>query len=129
MITRRDNGDGTTTFRGVEVTIPTETANKYDVIAVRKALAGDVVECMGQSTITAGTQCVFPILALRPTWKPPASLMPGEYRVQNGTLRTEAMTLAGREARRQLFRDFVAPSKEGRWRVNEDGTATYLGEK
>ena len=129
-IERIDNGNGTTTFRGVDVTIPKSVADIYDVVAVRIPEPGERAETCGDVTRLDRKQgYVYPILVPRPTWKPPASLAPGEYLVQLGTLRTDELTLAGRGAIRQIFRDFTPPAIDGRWRVNKDGTATYLGEK
>lgn len=130
MITRHDNKNGTTTFTGVSVTIPTSVAEKYDVAAVRSGRKNEgILTCSDRvEHLASNSEWVYVILAPRPTWKPPASLAPGRYIIRNGTLRTDAITLSGREARHQLFRDFTTPSREGIWQVNEDGTATYLGE-
>lgn len=125
-IERIDNGDGTTTFRGVDVTIPTSVAETHDVVEVRRPAMADIVEAYGEARkLGWAQQSAYVILAPHPTWKPPASLAPGEYEwrdcyMHNGNF---SDTFA-----RKIFRDWISPSREGRWRVNEDGTATYLGE-
>lgn len=126
MISRRDNPDGTTTFSGVEVTIPTSLAATHDVVAVRRPRKDDVIEINGHwEAVVEPPESVYPILAPRPTWKPPASLRPGEYRWTG-----EYLVGSGFSATwaRRLLRDWTDPTHVGKWRVNEDGTADYLGD-
>ena len=129
-IERIDNGDGTTTFRGVDVTIPASVADDYDVAAVRLAKDYEMI-CCGKKPSPKSHHWAdwqFVILAPRPTWKPPASLAPGEYEWVNDSLYMPGACLGGSRATRPVFRDLQQPTRLGRWRVNEDGTATYLGE-
>ena len=129
-IERIDNGDGTTTFRGVDVTIPTSVAHDYDVVAVRRPTSEDKAVIRSDGAVVAPFEhCIERvILAPRPTWKPPASLAPGEYEWVNDSLYMPGACLGGSRATRPVFRDLQQPTRLGRWRVNEDGTATYLGE-
>lgn len=126
-IERIDNGNGTTTFRGVDVTIPTRLASKYDVIAVRGAKKGEIVESCGEATSINATVTgtALTILAPRPTWKPPASLNPGMYEWNGITLSDTGFES---EWAKKSLRDWTDPPTLGYWQVNEDGTATYLGE-
>lgn len=126
-ITRKDNGDGTTTFSGVDVTIPSILANEYDVVEVRKPQKGDIVELSGLATskVVAAVDATYTILTPRPIWKPPASLMPGEY-TWNGRVLLGLCCVFGLPSR--MLRGWTDPPRVGRWRVNEDGTATFLGE-
>jgi hypothetical protein len=131
VITRHDNGDGTTTFKGVDVVIPTSVADKYDVEAVRSASQGEkVVSGYLATTVDAGkTVTPFVVLTPRPTWKPPASLRQGVYRVDHvGLQRFDNGVALSQDYCPKLLHDWVTPSRLGLWQVNEDGTATYLGE-
>ena len=125
-IERIDNGDGTTTFRGVDVTIPTSLAATHDVAEVRRAMPGDLIAASGQAReAETALQLIYVILAPRPTWKPPASLMPGEYEWRGEYLTDSGFSAAWAS---KHLRDWTDPPKLGKWRVNEDGTSTYLGE-
>ena len=69
------------------------------------------------------------IVRLKPTWRPPASLAPGEYRFVDGVFDTGlGLMLRGSDAL-NLFRDWTNPPREGFWDVNADGTAEYKGER
>lgn len=127
MITRHDNGDGTTTFKGVSVTIPTIVAEKFDVVAVRRATEGEQVSYGDVVTVFGNgkTATSLPILKPRPTWKPPASLKPGKYEWQGEYLNDSGFSAAWAS---KHLRDWTDPPKTGYWQVHEDGTATYLGE-
>lgn len=131
MITRHDNGDGTTTFKGVDVVIPTSVAETHDVVEVRRATEGEQVACGDVATVFGNgrTATSFPILKPRPTWKPPASLRQGVYRVDHvGLQRCDNGVALSQDYCPKLLHDWVTPSRLGLWQVNEDGTATYLGE-
>jgi hypothetical protein len=133
-ITRKDNPDGTTTFSGVDVTIPTSLAKEYDVVEVRKPQKDDIVELSGVATkkIHAAIDSTYTILTPRPTWKPPKDLPSGEYRWNSTGLAChrngDDSWMFTQVAAAMFYRNWSAPSKQGRWRVNEDGTATFLGE-
>lgn len=130
MITRHDNGDGTTTFSGVSVTIPSSVADKFDVTAVRPAKIGEAVfSRFGINQITQANDLPWIVLAPRPTWKPPAFLAPGIYKWANNAMwAQDGAALWGGSCIRSVFRDMPKPTKIGKWQVHEDGTATYLGE-
>lgn len=133
-IERHDNGDGTTTFKGVDVTIPSSVANDYDVIAVRSAEKGEVVVSGYLATKVESSRTItpFPVLQLRPTWKPPADLPAGEYLWRDYGLAYEVDNTESwmfpQDTAVMFYRGWSNPPKYGKWQVNEDGTATYLGD-
>lgn len=130
MITRHDNKNGTTTFRGVNVTIPTSLAETHDVVEVRRAQAGETIEGNGLSLVAqTATRCVFIILKPRPSWKPPAFVAAGRYKwIGKSLFADDGAALWGGNCIRSVYREMTEPSCPGKWQVNADGTATYLGD-
>ena len=119
------------------MTIPKELADKYDVIAVRKAVKGEMVEAGGKAisaeTALVNDASVYAILRPRPTWIPPASLAQGLYQWNSGGLyRTgkgpTSLFICSREDARKIFRDWEDPSCFGQWKVHISSTATFVGE-
>lgn len=130
-IERIDNGNGTTTFTGVSVTIPTIVADGYDVVAVRRPTAKDTAVIRSDGTVAASFDYCNErvILSPRPTWKPPADLPSGVYVWrEHGLYSNAAQELLIKETASKWFRSWSAPARLGLWKVHDDGTATYLGE-
>lgn len=126
-----DNGDGTTTFTGVSVTIPTSVASEYDVVAVRRPTSEDKAVIRSDGAVVAPFEhCIERvILTPRPTWKPPASLSDGDYKWSGSHFskigKEFCVFKSGGIA--VMFRDWTDPPRCGLYKV-ESGTATWSGE-
>lgn len=136
-----DNGDNTETWYGLPVVVPVGLVPDGEVPscvrsrqlipdeagqAIRGVSGAGVVTSINGTRHGSGELRILLADKTQPgTWTPPASLAPGEYEWNGVSLSDSGFES---EWAKKALRDWTDPPKRGRWRVNEDGTATYLGE-